>query len=655
MQQPIVFHFDFETRSRVDLTQVGSVVYATHPSTEATLITWAFGNHGPVNHWYLGDPVPQELIHVAENPELYKFNAFNMMFDYLIWTIPFKKVIPTIKPIKIQNLDDTMALTSHYRLGNSLEGAAKMLNLPTSKDKEGRRIMLKQCKPDKHGNFPVLTPEEKEHFIRYGVIDTKILRTVYYSMPELPAPERFAWEWTFKRNLRGIKIDTDLVAALNDIIDRELPKIVNEFNANVFNQVKINSPKCKDFFKPFYPYIENMQSDTVRDMLKDKNPSIPPTVRRALELKDLASSTAISKIKCAINQGYMGRIYGLLAYHYAQTKRWAGRGIQIQNFPRPEESDVQVDKIDFDLNVEDLASFVRQKAPFLKDPIDFAKNLLRRIWVPDEGKSFYCGDWSKVEPTTLYWLLDMGPIPKTWYEEMAAFIYAKPVEDIGKDSEERQIGKAANLGCGYGLGPNKFKDDVYKKTGIEIDEDLAIKAVKAFRSKNHQIVQFWRDLEAGFKMAIAGQPVSLCRGKVHILPMKEKYFKGVKIRLPSGSHLYYHGANVKLERYGNNGGMREVITYRSEERKGVVVDKKLYGGLLTEHVVSATARDIVVPCLWNMEQADFDVLSLVHDEVWAQAEAGRGEEFKNIMCIKPSWCQDMDIGADLKTGVRYLK
>jgi hypothetical protein len=40
--------------------------------------------------------------------------------------------------------------------------------------------MLKQCKPNAKGEFPVLTEDEQDKFVRYGMIDTQILREVYY-------------------------------------------------------------------------------------------------------------------------------------------------------------------------------------------------------------------------------------------------------------------------------------------------------------------------------------------------------------------------------------------------------------------------------------------------------------------------------------------
>ena len=640
------FFFDFETRSRLDLKIVGAVNYALHPNTEATLLTWAFDRTGPVKVWSLGEPIPLEIVHVATNPESYDFIAFNIAFDYLIWTQSFSRLFNgNLKAPPIENLEDCMALTCHYRVGNSLENAAAGLGIQMTKDKEGRRIMLKQCKPNKKtGEFPELTKQEQEAFVRYGIIDTRLLRDVYYMCPPLPRGERYIWEWTFKRNLRGIKFDLPLIEEMHSIIEEEKPKLVAEFDRLVGGKVKINSPKAKDWFRQYYPWVENMQADTVREMLADDRPEIPDFARRAIEIKALAGSTSLAKVSKALNIGHAGRIYNVLAYHYAHTKRWAGRGIQVQNFPRP---DYKADDALPELNQKNLAGEVkaRRKAG-LKKPLDFVKNLLRRIWLPEEGEYFYCGDWSKIEPTVLFWFLDLGPIPKMWYEEMAAAIYSMNVADIGKDSVERQLGKAAALGCGYGMGHVKFKADIFKKEGLRISIDDSKKAVNAYRSKYYQVRNFWYELEWAFKTAFNGTPATLCNGKLHIMPMPDKYNprrKNIKVRLPSGGFLYYH--DVMLTSEG--------LTYMDME--GGTKRKKLYGGLLCEHVVSSTAREILGPAIYYLEDAGFDVLNMVHDEIWGCASEGRGEEFERLMCIVPSWCKGMIIKAESDNGVRYLK
>lgn len=661
----IDFIFDFETRSRIHLRNQGVVVYATDPSTEATLLTYCFGRTGHIKVWRKGNPIPLDILDVAYNPEKYRFVAQNIAFDYLIWTISFARLIPRLRKPEIERIEDLMGLSCNFRTGASLESIAAMLNLNLSKDKLGRQLMLKSCSPRSNGEFYELTEEEYGHFERYGKMDTQILREAYYRLPSLPEGERWAWEWTFKRNLRGIRIDENLLAELISIVEEAMPKAVEEFNFLVGYKCKIGSPTtCKAFFEQYYPGITGMGADIVRDMLVSGH-EVPWQVKRALEIKSLVGSTSIAKLKTAQLQKYSGRIYAILAFSFAQTKRWAGRGIQIHNFPRVDNK--KSDPLDFDMDVHDLASVIRQKRANLKDPIGFVKNLLRRIWIPSEGKTFYCGDFAKVEPTVLFWLTGMGTIPSKWYEEMAAEIYGKRIDEIGKESEERQIGKMANLSCQYGTGWEGFRDAVKKDTGIVLSEEMAKQVINAYRRKNSLVVNFWDDLAKSFRRAIYGETTKLSNGMIYVMPMPSPW-KGVQIRLPSGNYLYYHKARESIQEYQEeiseirNGETytytvtrtRKALSYLADQGAGRVAWDYVYGGKLTENVVSTTSRDILIPSMFRLERAGFDVLNSVHDEIWAEAESGREEEFKRLMCIQPSWC-DMDISAEVKSGKRYLK
>jgi hypothetical protein len=662
------FIFDFETRSHLDLRKVGVTRYSTHPSTEVTLITWCFGRTGVVKFWRQGMPIPPELMNVVKNPHVFNMVAFNLSFDYMIWINVFSRQFDgeLVRP-PIKNLTDAAALASNYRCGNSLDATAQMMRLPISKDQEGRRIMLKQCKPNSKGVFPTLTDEEWKKFIHYGMIDTRILRDVYYMMPPLPAAERWCWEWTFNQNNRGIRLDMPLVFELKKIVDTNLGKLEREFDHLVNYQVKMGSPKRIQYFAQWIQGLTSMDAESIRDILENHADSLPPHILRAIQIIDLAGSSSIKKLNVALEQNFCGRYYQTLAYSYTQTKRFAGRGIQIHNFPRADDKPLDVIP---DCNVEDLASVVRMRAEQgLKDPIGFVVNLLRKIWLPDEGTVFYGGDFSKIEPTTLFWLLDMGAIPKKWYEEMAAAIYGIDATAIGKESIERQIGKKAALSCNYGSGWKSFRDQVKKDVGLVIEKDLAKKSVRAFRKKYPLIKQFWEDLEIAFVSALRGNAVALCGGKVHFVPMVSEQGTGVKIRLPSGNYLYYHGAQVKLVMeyvrdeddeivIGSDGKpkmvMRQKITYKSDE-SGRIVDKIIYGGLICENVVSATARDVLIPSMFRLEEAGFKAICSVHDEVWALGAPGRYDEFIDVMCQRPYWCQTMDIAAEGNFGVRYLK
>ena len=241
--------------------------------------------------------------------------------------------------------------------------------------------------------------------------------------------------------MQGIAVDVELMRVLQSIVDQASPKLEAEFNTLVHHQVKISSSKRIVYFKQWYPWLESMDAENVERLLNDPRP-VPREVKRAIEIIAEFGSSSVKKLTVGLAQNHHGRLYQLLAYGITQTKRWAGRGIQMHNFPRPEQK--PLDPLP-DFNVTNLADTIRQMAPTLKDPLAFVKNCLRRIWLPDAGHEFYCGDLAKIEPTVLFWLVGLGDIPKNWYEQMAAAIYQVAVETIGKDSEERQVGKAAAL------------------------------------------------------------------------------------------------------------------------------------------------------------------------------------------------------------------
>ena len=625
------------------------------PSTEASLLTYCFGRTGQVKYWAPWMPFPSELIDVANHPEKYRFVAWNIEFDHLIWSFVLPRQFPLIafEPVPVSSIEDCMALSNVARTGGALATCAAMLNLPYNKDPRGRQIMLKQCKPDRYGNFPVLTQAEWQDFIRYGVVDTMLLRDCYYRLPKLAVGERYAFEWTLRRNLRGLKLDVDLIKVLDYIVKCSAPHFIKEYEA-ITGGIGPKSSKSIEWFKQFYPWISSLDAENMDDLMMDETP-VPDYVRRALTLKYLVGSSSTAKLETALDMQYKQRIYQILVFSKAQTKRWTGSGLQVQNFPRVDLKNAE-DPIPFDLNVDNLAEVVlnHYKTVQLKNPLEFVKNLLRRIFIADNYETeMITGDWSKIEPTVLFWYVGLGAIPKKWYEETAAAVYNMEVGAIGKDSFERQIGKMANLSCQYGTGADSFIKACKKQAGIVVGMDLAKKTVKGYRNKYPEIVRFWDDLEQGFYRAINGETSSVANGKLIFEPMTFPT-KGVRIRLPSGNYLYYPNARLMPKDNPYSKRVELALCYDSEE-KGRVKTKFVYGGLLCENVTSATARDIIVPAIWRMEQAGIDVLNLIHDEIWGLALRGRESDFKELMCVRPKWCPDMNIEAEVGSGRRYLK
>ncbi|GAG36935.1 unnamed protein product, partial [marine sediment metagenome] len=225
----------------------------------------------------------------------------------------------------------------------------------------------------------------------------------------------------------------------------------------------------------------------------------------------------------------------------------------------------------------------------------------------------------------------------------AADIFEKPIESILKDTEERQLGKNSFLGCGYGMGHLRFKDQVKEQSGLIIDLTLSKKAVTVYRSKFPEVVRFWHMLAASFLNATYGQTTELCNGRIVIGPMTGRY-RGVYIQLPSGSKLYYHAA-----------GSDEGSLVFKQSQKGKQFDKKIYGGLLCEHVCSATARDVMLNGMIHVERKGFQIKNTIHDEIWAIGPHNMEQDFVTAMGTLPAWANGVQLGVDAGHGERYLK
>lgn len=83
---------------------------------------------------------------------------------------------------------------------------------------------------------------------------------------------------------------------------------------------------------------------------------------------------------------------------------------------------------------------------------------------------------------------------------------------------------------------------------------------------------------------------------------------------------------------------------------------RLYGGMITENVVQAIARDILALALIRLDKAGYALLLSTHDEALAeQTGLGTIEDFERIMTTPIPWAPDWPITGDSWTGRRYRK
>jgi DNA polymerase len=363
-----------------------------------------------------------------------------------------------------------------------------------------------------------------------------------------------------------------------------------------------------------------------------------PVIREVLKLRQNGAKSSTAKYDAmlhAVNAD--GRMRGLLVYHGAATGRWSGKLVQPQNFPRPQKKQDELDAIIAKLKAgEDVSEHGAGTV--------LASDLLRSMLVADEGHRLMFADYSAIEARVLAWVAGQNDLVETFrkggdvYIEMASAIYNVGVESV--TDKQRQVGKMAILGCGYGMGGKRFAEQC-ASMGIRVDEDEAKRIVAVYREKNNRIAQYWRDVENDFVEMVKDA------GRVG----------SVKLPLPSGRLLTYHNPRI-IQRETPWGAMRDtaqVDTLNSVTRQWV--SQIIWGGLLTENVVQATARDLMATAMMALELKGYNVILSVHDEIICEVtdDFGSLEEMIEIMTRCPSWAQGCPINAEGKEGKRYRK
>lgn len=149
--------------------------------------------------------------------------------------------------------------------------------------------------------------------------------------------------------------------------------------------------------------------------------------------------------------------------------------------------------------------------------------------------------------------------------------------------------------------------------------------VQDFRSKNRKIVALWKHLDASLR-AHAGDDY--------------------RIRLPSGRILQYRDVQISEEH-----GATAVIC-----RSGKLIRQKLYGGLLTENVISAIARDVLRDAALRLSAYGFKIILRVHDELVMEVPE-RAPIFliQQLMAVCPEWLSGCPIDASVEVSERYKK
>lgn len=295
---------------------------------------------------------------------------------------------------------------------------------------------------------------------------------------------------------------------------------------------------------------------------------------------------------------------------------------------------------------------------------------LRKCLIPAEGHHFTPADLSQIEPRILWSFagdhaaLDLVRTGMSPYEAHARatmnYMLDLPMDE--GDPAGYRLAKARVLALGYQAGWVRFitmariykveacfdhpitEEDKARFTNYlqkcRVAEWLALWSradentrrtyvnswliVSGFRATNPLIIKLWRKLDRAVRNAIG---------------------EDFEIKLPSGRALKYR--NIAMD----DGNVTGVVI-----KNGKPTRIKLYGGLLTENITQATARDVFAECLLRLDDAKLWVPLSIHDEAVPEVPlATTANEVKLIMSQPPDWMPNLPVGSKCQSVLYYTK
>lgn len=538
---------------------VGAYAYAAHPSAEVLVACYLFEDGGRVRKWLPNlDKSPARLLdHVKIGGSIIAMNSF---FEWCVWNLV---CVPKYEwpPLPIEQTRDAAAVARAWSLPGSLEKSTAALFGETRKNMEGNRVMLRlsqgrsPTKTDARLRYERAAPKTAKEAEMWRILDEYCAqdvlaeKSIVDNLPPLSFREFQVWLLDQRINARGIQIDTENVEACLKIVKEgkrraglKLAELTNGAVTEVSQATKllawINSECPTNYLKSLEPIV-------ISEYLEMKNP--PDHVKIALQIRRNYGGNATAKL---VAMKYMsapdGRVRGSYQYCGAKTRRWAGRGVQMQNMPNDGPKLLRCDSCGMFVKIapkirpctcggfsyisyEWGIAGIEKSLEALKildyeaieilygNPLKIVSGCLRSLLIAASGYDLISSDYSAIEAVVMAgiagesWIIDVFFDDGKLYEHTGSRIAGEPVEKIlehkraqGSHHPARKLGKIASLASQYQgargawlkFGAGKFL------TNDEID-----KGVRDWRAAAPAIVHFWYACEQAAINAVTQENV----------------------------------------------------------------------------------------------------------------------------------------------------
>jgi len=454
-------YWDVETYSQISLTDRGAYIYAADPATGIFFFCYVIDD-GEVQVWRPGDPVPEPFA----NPTGYKFVSDNWEFEHTIHAsiLVTRYGFPTL-PIEQQDCAQRLALANAYPAELGLRCEA--LGLPYCKSPEARKAMLRLSRPQtakmrKNADDPAARERDLALLLERCKNDVRATRAAYNSprlRPLLPEERRLLLI-DAEINARGICANVPFLEAARTLATQERNAVntrLNELTAGVITSID----QVARIMTAVNAHGQGMTSLNKRSVATTLAHQPDGFVRELLELRQRGAFASTRKYKKLLDFANPDdhRIRGSLRIYGAGPGRWSSVGAQLHNLPRN----------DGELPSSLINAVIAGDRPELAhfgNPLKVVSGISRAAPCAAPGNVLICADFSSIESRVTAWFAG-----ETWklenfrrfdaagdknldlYRVLAHRMLKKnnPVSEI--TAAERQLGKCAELACGFGGGP----------------------------------------------------------------------------------------------------------------------------------------------------------------------------------------------------------
>lgn len=693
---PVDIHIDLETRSKIDLKKVGAHRYAEDPTTEILMAAISEGD-GPTFLWVnpkfecgtmVTQPQALTLLQKLSNPNAEVF-AHNAEFERSLLNARMLVDMGFVPPL-ITQYRCTAAMARRAAMPAKLSTLCGALSLAQRKDKGGRKWIAKFSVPRKTtGEFsdPKDFAEGFREFGDYCVQDVNTEKEVAKCLVKfrLSGFSLSTFQLDSTLNDRGLPVNVSALRNANRILKSVWNELEAEF-LSLTNLMPTQKEKVKVLLRELGVDIENMKGETLKAAIERTEAQIADVAPMEDEqLKSLEHQLKILKCYDALNYAAAkkvpsmlacvcadGRVRGTLLYHGAGTGRWSGLRIQPQNFKRPAKHLAKDTATIYQMICDGIS---REDLELIYgNALEVIASCIRHF--------IQCGidaDYAAIEARIVCWLAGQEDMLETFrkadawtgpkelkpdvYKDMAAEIFSKLASEV--EDFERTVGKHTVLGCGFGMWWPKFVETC-AKFGVTISDELAEKAVRAYRSMADKVAELWELTETAAKSAIAN-PGKIFRAGA-FLKFCVTVTGGIPylvMQLPSGRNIVYPHPRIEWTTYigkdYDTGTMiekrRRSITFFGQiPGKQIWGRIKTYGASLLENATQGVAADVMSNGATKAEEAGFEVLTLIHDQALAWAHPGHTPElFRKALIDLPAWAAGLPINAEAKFVPFYTK